>query len=183
MSQLQLENSIVLVVDLQPNFLKAIYRSEEILARAKFLSACAKVLEVPILSTTQYCSRMGGTDEGLLEYLPDAGYDKMGFSCCKSAEFHHKLQQSNRKQCILVGIETHICVCQTSLDLLSSGYQIYLAADALSSRTIEAHEIGLTRLRDEGAKVCHTESVVYEWLGSADHPRFREILPLVKQFA
>lgn len=122
---------------------------------------------------------MGGTEPSIAALLPEPAAPKMRFSshgCLPS----HGLFEGGRNTAILVGIETHICVYQTAHDLLDDGLEVIVCADAVSARTIDRHEVGLARLRDAGAVVAHTEAIVYEWMRSADHPSFRDVLKLVK---
>lgn len=87
------------------------------------------------------------------------------------------------KQVVLVGIETHICMLQTALDLLRIGKQVFVVGDAVGARSAERHEMGLRRIEAAGAVIVHSESIVYEWLGTAEHPRFRDVLALVKEYS
>jgi nicotinamidase-related amidase len=98
----------------------------------------------------------------------------------KNPEFSSQLRASGRKTVIVVGIETHICVSQTCLDLLDAGYAVAVCPDAASARTQDRHKLGMERLRDAGVVPIHTEALVYEWMVSANHPQFRDILQVVK---
>ncbi len=178
----RLEDSVVVVVDLQPSFLAAIHRRDEILKRSKFLLEVARSLMVPSMASEQYPERMGGTDESVASLIGGHPLSKMAFSCCGIQQFNDSLSSLGRKQTILVGIETHICVNQTAHHLVESGHEVIVCADAVSARSQEQHEIGLTRMRDIGVTIAHTESVAYEWMGGADHERFRDILNLVKAY-
>ncbi|HRI43128.1 MAG TPA: isochorismatase family protein [Fimbriimonadaceae bacterium] len=173
--------SVVLAIDLQPSFLAAIPNADEVLRRSAFLLDVARFLEVPVLATTQVAPRMGGLDREIGARLGAKDIlDKQSFSCAGNEEFLKRLERSNQVQIVVCGIETHICVCQTTLDLLASEFDVFVVADAVSARSREAHEIGLRRMSDSGAFITHSESVAYEWLEASDHPRFREVLELVK---
>lgn len=171
---------VVVVVDLQPSFLKAIDQKERVLARSAFLLQCAALLAVPVLATEQNPERMGGTAPEIAELLRAPASPKHVFSCVGCEGFDVALGAMARPQVVLVGIETHICVNQTAHHLLAAGFEVILAADAISARTPSMHAIGIERMRDAGAVVAHSESVVYEWLGSAAHPAFRDVLAVVK---
>lgn len=178
-----LERSALVVVDIQPNFLAPIHRGQEVLQRAKFLVEAAGELGVPIFASEQYPDRMGGTEESLSALLRryDATVEgKMRFSAGGCPGFWEWLERHERDEIILVGIESHICVLQTGHELIQTGCVVYLAADAISARTEQMHQIGIERLRHLGAEVGHSESFVYEWMQSAEHPQFRDILKLVK---
>ena len=179
----RLEDSVIVVVDLQPTFLAGIHRREEILTRSKFLLEVGHMLGVPAMATEQYPERMGGTDESIASLIGGQATGKMAFSCCGVQQFNDSLSALGKKQVILVGIETHICVNQTVHHLVEQGYEVIVCGDAVSARGPDMHQIGVERIRDLGATVAHTESVVYEWMGGADHERFRNVLELVKQYS
>lgn len=170
-----------MVVDVQPSFLKAIWERERVLRRTDFLLQIATLLGVPVLATEQVPERMGGTEPRLA--LPQPALAKKSFSCCGTPSFRDALEATGRKQIVLVGIETHICVSQTAADLLNQDFEVLVCPDAVSARTIEMHKLGMERMRDSRLLPIHTEAVAYEWMGAADHPEFREALKLVKQFA
>lgn len=175
-------NSVLVVVDLQPTFLRPIASGERVVARTRFLAECARLLDVPIIATVQNAERMGRTESSVIDLLGEP-IDKMSFSCCANEHFQDRLRALNRTQAILAGIETHICINQTAHHLLESGTDVFLAADAIGARLEDAHEIGLSRMVEAGAVLAHSESIVYEWLGSADDPQFREVLQIVKRYA
>ena len=104
----------------------------------------------------------------------------MAFSALGSSEFCETLKKTGRRQVVLVGLETHICVSQTAQGLLDLGYEVVVCPDGVSSRTREAHKLGMERIRDAGVVPAHSESIAYEWLGSADHPDFKAFLAIVK---
>lgn len=172
--------SVLVVVDEQPRFMAAIWEQERVLARSDFLVRMAELLEVPILATVQNPERMGGLDSRFGALNPLA---KMSFSCWGAPGFAVRLNALRRRQVILVGIETHICVSQTAMDLLVADYEVIVCPDAVSARTVEMHKLGMERLRDSGVLPMHSEAVAYEWLESAADPHFREALKLVKEFA
>lgn len=176
-------DSILIVVDEQPAFMQAIWEADRVLRRTEFLLKIAGLASIPILATEQYPARMGGTNPRLLPLLPLAPFGKLTFSCCGCIPFVEELEKSGRRQAILVGIETHICVSQTAVDLLNSGYEVIVCPDAVSARTVEMHKLGMERMRDSGVLPMHSESVAYEWLETAAHPAFRDALKIVKEFA
>lgn len=175
--------SVLIVVDVQPSFLKAIHEEERVVRRSEFLARVASLLGVPVWGTVQNVDRMGGLEPSIEALLTDPADPKMAFSCMGCIPFVSRLEASGRKQMVLVGIETHICVSQTAHHLLDQGFEVAVCADAVSARSLDRHEIGLSRIRDAGAAVVHTESIAYEWMHGADHPRFREALEVVKAFS
>jgi nicotinamidase-related amidase len=176
------QRCLVLVVDVQEALLSSIFEIDRVVARASFLIQIANLLEVPVLATEQNPSKMGGTEPSLAALLPQP-FPKMAFSACGSPEAMTALEATGRRQIIVVGIETHICVSQTAHDLLDRGYEVAVCPDAVSARSIERHKLGMERIRDAGAVPAHTEAVAYEWLRSADHPKFRDALKIVKSLA
>jgi len=174
------DESALVIVDLQPSFLVPIVGGQTVVETTRFLAQCASLLGVPILATEQYPERMGGTDPELAQLLGAAPMPKMGFSAFGASSFADALAGTGSRQAVLCGIETPICVTQTTLDLLSMGWEVFLVADALGARSEFAHRTALERLTSAGAVLTQAESVVYEWMGSADHPNFRDVLPLVK---
>lgn len=174
------ETSVLVLVDIQPALLKAIHESERVVARSRFLARLANLLEVPVLVTEQNPNRMGTTVEELAPFGNQV-FPKMSFSCCGSPEFLEALAATGRKQVVLVGIETQICVALTTLGLLDLGYEVVVCPDALSSRTVERHNMGIQTITDGGAEAAHSETVAYSWLFTAEHPRFRDALTIVKE--
>lgn len=179
----QSDRSLLLIVDIQPSFMNGIEGSDRVLRRGEFLVRTANELGIPVLATEQYPERMGGTDERFLDLLTEPPFPKMVFSCLGCDSVLDYVRKHNKQQIVLVGIETHICVTQTTLQLLELGYEVFVCADATSSRTTDRHEIGLDRIRSAGAQIAHTESIAYEWMNSASHPKFRDVLKLVKEYA
>ncbi|MBX3097109.1 MAG: isochorismatase family protein [Fimbriimonadaceae bacterium] len=177
------EDALVLVVDIQPAFMGGIVDADRVRARAEFLARAAKTLEIPVFATEQYRERMGPSDAWVAECVTIPAEDKMVFSANGSDVIRKAMQATGRNQVVIVGIESHICVSQTAMDLLEDDYEVMVASDAVSARTQLAHDIAMRRLADEGVVETHTESVVYEWLHTADCPEFKAVLPLVKQFA
>ncbi len=180
----RLQDSVVVVVDMQPTFLDGCWRSGEVLERAKFLVECANLLGVPVVATEQYRERMGGTEPSLAKLIGQDTLNKLTFSCCGTAPFNNALESLNKNQAVIVGIETHICVSQTANHLVSQVQnEVIVCVDAVTARSEDRHKIGMERIRGTGVTPAHTESVVYEWLESASHPQFKDILKLVKTYA
>jgi len=167
---------------MQEPFLAAIHGREALVNNVLLLSRAARILNIPLLSTVQYAARMGNTVPEVAEALGEtaAPIDKMCFSCAGSDAFINALEATKKKQVVLCGVETHICVSQTAHDLTQAGYAVHVAADAVSSRTLEKHKLGMERIRDADIKPCAAEAAVYEWLYEAGTPEFKEILKLVK---
>lgn len=172
-----IDDSLLVIVDIQPSFMSVIHEADRVVERSHFLVQAARILDVPVMSTVQNPDRMGGIDERFELSEP---ISKMAFSCAGSGTFREGLESHGRKSIVLVGIETHICVTLTALDLLREGYQVFVCPDAVSARSNERHKLGMERMRDAGVMPTHTETLVYEWMAAADHPKFREVLQVVK---
>lgn len=179
---LRTDDTLLVVVDMQEPFLRSIWEREKLTANVTTLIRAANILRVPIVPTLQYASRMGDLAPEISKYIPkDRGaFDKMTFSCACDEAFLSELQRSGRKQVLLCGLETHICVNQTALDLVARDFQVVVAADAVSSRTEGNYQIGLNRMEHAGVIISSTEMAIYEMLYEAGTPDFREILSLIK---
>ncbi|WP_158409175.1 isochorismatase family protein [Fimbriimonas ginsengisoli] len=174
--------SALIVIDVQPVLMPSIHQGDVLTERIRFLARIARLLEVPVFATEQNPSRMGSTVDAICELVADpAPFSKMAFSGGGCAPFMDALKASGRGQVVLVGVETHICVSQTAQGLLDAGYEVVVCPDGVSARSLERHKLGMERIRDAGVVPAHTEAVAYEWLGTAEHPRFREALSIVKQ--
>ncbi|MBL8086743.1 MAG: isochorismatase family protein [Chthonomonas sp.] len=178
-------DSVLMVVDLQPSFMAPMPGRDEVVMRARFLVQVAAAMNVPILATEQVPARMGHTDERILEVLPATAtvFPKTAFSAWRATGVDLELRKMRRKQVVLVGAETHICVTQTAHDLIEHGFQVVLATDAITGRGAETRRTALQRMAAIGCIESHTESVTYEWLESSEHAAFKTVLGLVKAAA
>ncbi|HWR40668.1 MAG TPA: hydrolase [Patescibacteria group bacterium] len=175
------EDSLLVVVDVQEKLLPAIHNAAGILHNVIRMVQVAQELQVPILVTEQYPRGLGATVAELKNFLNDVPvYEKNTFSCFGGADFLKALQSLKRRQLVLTGIETHICVGQTALEALERGYSVHVIHDAAGSRTETDKQLALARIRDAGGVVSGVEMAVYEWLGAAGSAAFKAILPLIK---
>ena len=177
---LRADEAVLVVVDMQEPFLNVIYERERVVKNVARLVLGSTALRVPIVSTVQNVRAMGGLIPEIRDLLTLPSFEKMEFSCYASPGFAAHVDQSGRKQAVLCGVESHICVAQTALAMLQAGYQVHVCADAVSSRTAENWRIGIEKVRQAGGLVTSTESVLFEMLGEAGTPDFREILRIVK---
>jgi len=178
---LRRDDCALVVVDMQEPFLGAIHDRDALTANVLLLCRSARLLGVPILATVQYAARLGGIVPAVAEAIGSGdAIDKMCFSGAGSDAFAAALAATGRRQILLCGVETHICVSQTAHDLLHAGYQVHVAPDAVSARTVERHKLGMERIRDAGIRPCAAEAAVYEWLYEAGTPEFKEILQWVR---
>ena len=176
------ETSVLAVVDMQDALLSAMAGHENLLNNVLLLVYAARILNVPIVATTQNAPRLGTVAPELVKAFGEdvVTIDKLCFSCAQSAPFVEALTATGKKQIVVCGVETHICVSQTAHDLLHAGFAVHVAADAVASRTVEKHKLGMERIRDAGILPCAAEAAVYEWLQEAGTSAFREILKLVR---
>ena len=181
-SLLKASDSALLLVDIQEKFRPAIPDMEELIAGAEILVRAAVRLGIPVFATEQYPKALGQTVPELKEWLPaNQEYSpKLCFSSLGCEAFAKNLAASKRQQVVMVGIETHVCVMQTGLELLAAGYSVYVATDAVSSRDGADREAGLKRLEKHGAELVTTEMVIFEWLREAGTPEFKELQALIK---
>lgn len=177
---LDASESLLLVVDMQPTFMTTIHRVQAVQDRVLFLVKAAQLLGVPILHTEQYPDRMGGTELMIQEAIGRPGIGKLSFSCMGEPAFVDALEREGRTQVIVCGIETHICISQTAHDLMEEDVEVILASDAISARTLNMHQIGMSRLKELGCTTAHSESILYEWMENSSHPQFKAALNLVK---
>ncbi len=179
---LKADNVAVVVVDMQEPFLQGIYERERLIHNVRTLLQGAHILRLPILCTTQYAKRMGETVPEIKELLSPLlpPFDKVEFSCFRSLPFNSEIHRSGRKQVLLCGVETHICISQSAHDLTAAGYQVHIAADAVSSRTELNWRLGIDKMRQGGVLLSSTEMALYEMLQAAGTPEFKAMLPIVK---
>jgi nicotinamidase-related amidase len=176
--------SVLLIIDTQTRLAAATPEA----ARARVINSsgvllqAAALLNVPALVTEQYPKGLGHTEPAVIRHLPAQArhFEKTCFSCCAAAGFMDALRGLARRQIILAGMETHVCVLQTALELNAAGKQVFVAEDAVCSR-VEAHHLNaLARLRQAGVIVSNSESVLFEWLRDAGHARFKQISALIR---
>ncbi len=178
---LEIEKSCLVVVDVQSKLANLMDNKEPLFANVEILIKAAKALEIPILWCQQNPKGLGGTLPQIAELLADSEpIDKFSFSCGGDENFIERLKNSGRKQIILCGIETHVCIYQTAMDLLDKDYEVNLVADAVSSRSAENKQIALKRLSAEGVYLSSTEMTVFELLKTAKHPKFKELAKLIR---
>ena len=181
MSMLEVDKCCLVVVDVQGKLAEIVYETESLLKNVGILIKIAKSLGFPVIWCQQNPEALGETKPELAELLrPDEPVNKFSFSCCGDEKFSGKLKALRCKQVILCGIETHVCIYQTAMDLLDKDCEVIVAADAVSSRTKENRQIALDRMRDEGAAIACTEMVLFELLKTAKHEKFRELARLIK---
>jgi nicotinamidase-related amidase len=173
-------DSGILVVDVQEKLMPLIPRGKQIVANMRFLLEVAKVLNVYAQATEQYPKGLGGTVPELAAYFPQRP-EKSGFSCCAIPEVTQRFRERGCKKVLVVGIEAHVCVLQTVLDLLAEGFVVHVAADSIAGRYELDHDIALRRMERAGAILTTAETAAFELTGQSGTPEFKAISKLVQE--
>jgi nicotinamidase-related amidase len=169
------------VIDIQERLLQAIFEGERVVQNTVRLIKGARVLGLPVLVTEQYKKGLGATTPAIAAEIEGlTQLEKVAFSAYGAAGFNEALKAKKVSDVILCGIEAHVCVSQTCLDLLDHGFRVFVVADAISSRTAESTRIGVERMRDAGAIIVSAEMALFELLQAAGTEEFKQILTLVK---
>ncbi len=179
-TQISARESALLVIDVQEKLMLKIPRAEAITRNIAFLIDAAKLLEVEVAATEQYPKGLGPTVAPLAKRLP-VRPDKLAFSSCAVPGLLEGFRAKGRSKIVLAGIEAHVCVLNTALDLLAAGFAVYLAVDALGSRYDIDRDTAFQRLAHAGAILTTTEMCAFEWLGGAQHPQFKAISALIQE--
>lgn len=176
---LSCQTSRLLIVDMQEKLLPLIPVAERTIRNCRRLIDGAGIMQVPVFATEQYPKGLGATVPELRQKLTDVPA-KVAFSCSQSLNWGTAAEPGNeRHQVVVAGIEAHVCVLQTALDLLAQGYRVYIPADAVASRGKLDWKIALERLAASGATLTTTESVLFEWCEAAGTPEFKQISKLI----
>ena len=175
---INIENSQILVIDIQEKLLNAVFNRECVEKKSKILIKVAEILGLPVTVTEQYPQGLGETIEGLKENAKV--FTKISFNALEDKELLNNLSGQDRNQVIIFGIETHICVHQTVASLIQKGFEVTVVNDACGSRSEFEYQQALLTMRENGAKIKSTEMVIFELLKSAKHPNFKEIQGLIK---
>jgi nicotinamidase-related amidase len=180
---LEAEQCALVVVDIQEKLLPPIFNKEALVKNSQLLIRLAKILDLPIMVTTQYSKGLGATVPEIASLLEGiTAFDKLEFSCFGSDQFRSRLKAlpGNRNTVLLCGMEAHICVMQTALGALNEGYLVHVASDAVGSRAEWNWKIGLDRMKSAGAVISSTEMMMYELLRCSGTPQFKELLQYLK---
>ena len=177
---LEREEALLLVIDIQEKLMPVMKYADQVIAKTNTLIAVARRLEIPLMFTEQYPKGLGQTVPQVAENLEGATYcEKMTFSAC-TPDLMERLTKAGTRKVIVTGMETHVCVFQTVRQLLQQGYQVFLPADAVCSRTKENWRNGLALMQAMGAVITNTETVFFDLMKLAGTPEFRELSKLIK---
>ena len=178
---LNIKTCCLVVVDVQGKLAQLMHEKDSLFKNIEILIKTAKLLDIPIIWCQQCPDVLGPTIPQIAELL--AGIEpinKASFSCRGEENFNKKLNSLNAQQIILCGIETHICVYQTAIDLHDNGKEVTVIADAVSSRTLENKHVGLEKIKNAGIDVSSVETALFELLKTARHRQFKQIAKLIK---
>jgi nicotinamidase-related amidase len=179
-TQMSAADTSLLIVDVQEKLMVKIPGATGLVRDIGFLIDAARLLDMPVQATEQYPKGLGPTVPELARRLPERP-DKTAFSCCAVPSVVEAFRRAARPKVALAGIEAHVCVLQTALDLLALGFRVYVVADAVASRYPTDREFALRRLEQAGAVLTTAEACAFEWVGGSGHPRFKALSALVQE--
>ena len=175
------DKTVLVVIDMQGKLAQSMYCRELLFENVQKIIKGAQVLGLPLLLTEQNPKGLGPTIPEIADLVPGVRrIPKLSFSCCGDELFSKELSALQRCQVLLSGIEAHVCLYQTTVDLVASGYEVHVLADAVSSRTAENKAIGLQKMKDAGASITSVETALFELLRVAEGPAFKQIISIVK---
>ncbi|HDS30040.1 MAG TPA: isochorismatase family protein [Firmicutes bacterium] len=185
-----LDNSraALLIIDIQTVLLEHIWQKELLVRNTGYMIEIARIHSLPVILTEHNPDGLGHTDEKVVKMLNDAGIGyqplfKNIFSCCGHEDFVEAVKSTGRDQIIVTGMESHICVNQTALDLMNHGFQVHVVEDAVRARWENSHNLAIEKMRRAGAIICDWEMAAYELTYGAKTPQFKQLLALMKKAA
>jgi nicotinamidase-related amidase len=177
--RLTASNGTLVVIDVQDKLLAKMPGADALVRTVGFLLDAAAAVGVPATATEQYPKGLGPTTAEIARRLPADRPAKTAFSCCGAAGFLDGLRAGGRPAVVLAGMETHVCVLHTALDLLAAGLTVFLPVDAVAARSAIDHDTALRRLERAGCVLTTAEATAFEWVGDAGHPAFKAVSRLV----
>lgn len=177
---LKKENTVLVFIDVQGRLAELVDDTEALFKNLRRLLEGMYVLDIPVIVTEQTPDRMGKTRPEFRPLISDKPVEKSTFSCCGETVFLETLKKTKRRQVILCGIEAHVCIYQTAMDLLNADYEVQVVVDAVASRHPANKSFALRRMETEGITLTATEMLLFELLGDSNDRRFRSILQIVK---
>jgi len=175
------EDTALIVVDVQGKLADIVHEAESVVGQIESLIKGAQILNVPIIWMEQYPEGLGPTTDQLKRHLENERYvSKRTFSACLEEDFMKEVEKLGRKSFLVTGIEAHVCVYQTVRDLLKKSYDVEIVLDAVSSRTEANRKLGIEKMRSLGASITSTEMALFELMVTSKHPKFREVIALIK---
>ena len=174
------DNSGLLIVDVQGTLAEKVHESSALLNNLAILIQGAKLLSIPIVWVEQLPEKLGATHPTIAQHLPGSAFEKSTFSAWGNNEIRSEIENLNRRNWIVAGIECHVCVYQTVRDLLKMHYNVHVVSDGVSSRASDNKGIGLQAMQTAGAKMTSTEMVLFELQKQAEGDVFKQLIKLVK---
>ncbi len=178
------EDSLLLCVDVQDRLLAAMVEParSRMLDNIEHLLETSKMLDIPVFYTEQYPAGLGPTTAQLKKAMPASAqyFDKTQFSCCSHTSFREALHDSHKRQVVVTGMETHICIMQTAMELLEDSFEVFVVDDAVCSQRMAHWKSALHRLRHAGAIVAPTESILFEWIRDSSEKHFKAVSALLR---
>ncbi len=176
------KDTLLLVIDVQGKLAATVFQSDRVEKNISKLIRACKLMGVPLLHTEQYPKGLGHTVDALREVIgDDQAFEKLSFSCCGSEEFMKRLRSLGRNDILVVGMETHVCVYQTCVELLEFGYTVHLVTDAVTSRSEDNRKVGIRSIKRAGAILTSTEMAIFELLRIAEGDTFKAISKIIKE--
>lgn len=178
--------SLLFIVDIQERLTLAMPGKviKRVLKNTSLLAQCANLLDIPIIVSEQNSKSLGGTERSILPHIQIKNskyiFNKTTFSVVNDANIMAAIEMKNKPQIILVGMEAHICILQTAVDLMVKGYTVFVAEDSICSRSLENYQNALSRIKQLGITTTCAESIIFEWLGNSQNPKFKEIQAIIK---
>lgn len=178
---LKKDETVLLIVDVQGKLAELMFEKEKLFKNLQNLTQGVKILDLPIIWMEQYPKGLGPTIDEIRSLLSNIEpIPKMSFSCCGESRFMARLNATNRNQIVISGIEAHVCIHQTTLDLLKLGYEVQVVRDAVSSRTKENKDAGIQKMATAGANITTVEMLLFELLQVAGTDEFKAISNILK---
>jgi nicotinamidase-related amidase len=182
------KDCLLLLVDVQEKLLKSIHENQSLKLNTQKILFFFNKLNLPIFITEQYPAGLGKTSNEVLnnsfssmnENINYSLFEKTTFSCFEDSNIKSKIKKAKKKQILICGIETHVCVLQTALDLINDGFSVFLVSDATGARTKYSHELGIQRMEINGTHILNTEMVFFELLRDSKHENFKELSQLIR---
>ena len=182
MSILSENETLVLMIDVQEKLLNAMFNKEIVKKNSSIIAKVTSILEMPVVLTEQYPKGLGITVPEVKDFLCNDTkiFEKSAFSALEDEDVFDEIKTWNKRQIVICGVETHICVSQTVNSLVELGYDVSVISDACGSRAEQEHLAGINRIKENGAHIITTEMALFEWLKTSKHPKFKEIQALIK---
>lgn len=176
------EQSCLVIIDIQEKLVPTICNVNKMIGQCSILIKAASLFGVPMILSEHYPDKLGETDKKISSLLDHntSVITKTTMSCASNDDFIQSIEKIKKQQVVIIGMEAHVCVLQTAIELKSQGKDVYVVADAISSRAEESIALARARMRQYGIHIVNTEMVLFEWLKHGDHPVFRDVIKLIK---